>query len=141
MAISSNVVPGLIGDIANDYGTAVIASASFGPSGSWVEAISSTTRESLGLIIWALNEATTSPANGRYTASFHIGVGPAASEVIKIGGLQISTHHRPGGPTAAQTLVFVPLRVPSGSRIAVKAYSNPPSGGALRVDITVVGEQ
>lgn len=104
---------------AASFGT-VVASGTYPAYGSYVEIVSSTQGESFGILV-NLNSRNASTTH-RYGA-IDIAIGPAGSESIIIPSL---LH----GPVAAYTALehgswyFFPIRIPSGSRIAVRNTTN-----------------
>jgi len=117
-----------------DEGVLITASASTNTKGSWTELIASTTYDSFGF--WL-----------KFTASFtaatiedilaDIGIGAAASEVVLMPNLMVGARadtQNFGG------LIFIPLFIPKGTRVAARCQSNIASN-TVRMNIIINGAQ
>lgn len=105
---------------ASSGGTIVAASVSNNTKGSWVQMIAATSYEANGFYIF-LRGATNS-----CDYMYDIGIGAAASEQVIVENMTFSCQ-----ALRVAAGVYIPLRIPTGSRISIRAQSNPGGSGAL----------
>lgn len=94
--------------------TTVTASATAHTKGAWVEAVASTTEQTVALLV-AL-ATTTNLSNTDTSTLLDVGIGAAGSEVVVVADLQV-------GWKSAQQSWMLPLAVPAGARIALRCQS------------------
>jgi hypothetical protein len=105
---------------ASSGGTSVVASASTNTKGSWVEFFSATAFEANGFYIF-LRGSTNS-----CDLLYDIGIGAAASEQVIVANLGFSEQ-----ALRVAAGVYIPLRIPKGSRISIRCQSTVSAGSAL----------
>lgn len=101
-------------------GTLVSSSASTNTKGSWVEFFSSTTYEANGLYVF-LRGSTNS-----VDILYDIGIGGSGSEQVIIPNLCFSMQ-----AIRVSAGVYIPLRIPKGSRVSVRCQATTGSSGPL----------
>lgn len=99
-------------------GTTITASGSTNTKGSWTQLFSSTAGEVVGMNISITNNTTASSA---VTMLLDIGIGGAGSEVVKVENLLMSLSSLAGAPMGT---LYIPIRIPKGTRIAARCQSN-----------------
>lgn len=107
--------PGIVeeaGGDTSDTSNVTITSGSSETKGSWVEMASSTS------YLWDGFYLNVDGANG-YNMNLDIGIGAAASETIVAASLRMLLYSVDRGGE-----MYIPIRVPSGSRVAVRASAD-----------------
>ena len=110
---------GLLSGAQIDAATTVTASATTHTKGSWAQVIASTASEATALGVNIGNVSATNTDTGML---LDIGVGAAGSEVVRAENIAVGGAIVTSNGFGALT-VFLPMRVASGSRIAVRCQS------------------
>lgn len=111
---------------ASSKGTAVDPGGTVNTKGSWVEFSSSTAVAHKGLLIGVGNNNNTAASSGSWLVD--VGIGAAGSELVAVPDFRVAaTTVESVTPSASP---FVPVSIPAGSRLAMRAQSN------LSVDTT-----
>jgi hypothetical protein len=100
--------------------------------GSWTEVVASTSANTSLLVI---NLAAIATGNTNTATLVEIGTGAAGSETVLIPDLAIGGAHTLGGITAA-----IPIKIPSGTRIAARIQSVVTGGKTAVISLFLVGD-
>lgn len=105
---------------ASSGGTAIDPGSTADTKGTWVEIASSTGNPIrwLGILIGAKTNAALTTGRWR----MDIGVGSAGSEQVLLGDIDLSASA--GSDSIGPMAIGVPVRIPAGTRLAVRAQSN-----------------
>jgi len=117
---------------STSQGTAVTPSATANTYGSYTQLIASTARDYVGLMYSGDVHTTTFGSNLLYT--FEIAIGGSGSEQIIIGS---SWFYATSGGNACQDVIgwFIPVTIPSGTRIAAHCKCNGASKPAMGISV------
>lgn len=106
---------------ASNRGTNVVAAGSANTKGSWTQIIASAPFEVFGIAVQVTNNSS---AGGERHGLWDIGIGAASSEQVIASniGFGAATVNIPTQPTPQE--IFLPIRIPKGSRIAMRAQNS-----------------
>lgn len=117
-------------DTANSRGVRITTAND--AKGSWVEAIASTSVTGEWLMVWALRNVA-GPANEDFL--FDIGVGAAGSEVVVVPDFSAAVR----GSAHMTSPLMLPLRIPRGSRVAVRGQNSGTVTRDFDMHVQVIG--
>jgi hypothetical protein len=121
---------------AQPYLTLVDAGSTANTKSAWTEIVASTTAPiKLLYLLYGPESSTAHGGGGESTSLVDIGVGAAASEVVVLANLAVSRQR----PYVPHVLGPIPVDIPAGSRIAVRAQCSSTVDDHYQLGIGILG--